>query len=84
MSRHRLPTKTPRYEVVVGWDPPMQTYFAQVFDAEGEELDQPFIWLGADGWSVPWSEIAGALAPYASVSRELIAVLLEDRKLNRG
>lgn len=84
MSRHKLPTENPRYEVVVGWDPPLQTYFAQVFDAEGEEDDQPFIWLGADGRFVPWSEIAAALAPYASVSRELMAALAEDRKLNRG
>jgi hypothetical protein len=33
VSRHRLPTKSPRFEVFV----------------KGKEEDQPFIWLGADG-----------------------------------
>jgi hypothetical protein len=84
VSRHQLPAKNPRYEVFVGWDPPLQTYFAQVFDGEGEPDEQPFIWLGADGRRVPWLEIAAALAPYASVSRELVAVLLDDKKQNRG
>src|SRR5262245_50245471 len=31
MSRYAIAPQDPRYEVIVGWDPPMQTYFGQVF-----------------------------------------------------
>ena len=84
MSRHQLPTKSPRFEVFVGWDPPLQTFFAQVFDRKGDEADQPFIWLGADLKRVTWQEIIQAISPYAVVSLETAERLVEDRRLNRG
>ena len=84
MSRHQLPAKSLRYEVVVGWDPPLQTYFAQVYDTEGKQDEQPFIWLGADGIAVTWKTIALTISPYASTTPEILAALIEDKKLNRG
>ena len=42
MSRISLPGNNPKiYEVVVGYDPPMQCYFAQVYLKDQEE---PAVW----------------------------------------
>ncbi len=30
MSRHSIPSKDPNHTVVIGWDPPLQTFFLQV------------------------------------------------------
>ncbi|MCA1194161.1 MULTISPECIES: hypothetical protein [unclassified Saccharopolyspora] len=37
MNRYSIPART-GYEVVVGWDRPMASYFAQVYGADGEVL----------------------------------------------
>ena len=40
MSRHNIPTKNPlKYSCVVGYDNPLQTFFAQVIDNEAEEYN---------------------------------------------
>ncbi len=83
MSRHQLPTKSPRWKVFVGWDPPLHTYFAQVYDKQGLGIDQPFIWLGHDQ-RVMWLDIVQAISPYAAVSLEIAERLVEDKRLNRG
>jgi hypothetical protein len=91
MSRHTL---TPldgkeNLTVVVGWDPPLRTYFAQVMDftAENEDADDEQIdhlWIGTD-----WDEIQqpgqvlDAVRPYATVPADLAAALFEDRILRR-
>jgi hypothetical protein len=83
VSRHQLPTKSPRWEVFIGWDPTLQTYFAQVYDTKGEEDEQPFIWPGSIE-PVAWKTIIDAISPYAAVSLEIAARLVEDKRLNRG
>jgi len=40
VSQHQLPSKSPRFEVFVGWDPPLQTFFVQVYDKKGTERQQ--------------------------------------------
>src|SRR5262245_35370592 len=46
MSRYHI-AEAPN-EVVVGWDPPLQTYFLEVFKVAlgGEEEDEILLWLG--------------------------------------
>jgi hypothetical protein len=83
VSRHQLPTKSPRHRVVVGWDPPLRTYFCQVFDLEGKEEDQPFVWLGADLKQVSMEEVLQAISPYAAAPLLVVPALVEDRRLNR-
>ncbi|MEK7187894.1 MAG: hypothetical protein AAB691_03575 [Patescibacteria group bacterium] len=52
MSQHvfRVDEKT---ECMVGWDPPLGSFFGQVYeiDAEGERLEEtdPICWVGASG-----------------------------------
>lgn len=83
MSRHQLPTKGPRWEVYVGWDPTLLTYFAQVCDTAGKDEDQPFISLGYPK-PATWTAIIAAISPYAAVSLEIAERLAEDKRLNRG
>lgn len=81
MSRHQLKS-LPRYEVFVGWDPPLQTWFCQVYDRTRSETENPFIWLGP-GRLVSWLDIVAALAPYAEVPTDIKHALEADRRLNR-
>ena len=47
MSRYRLPAQNPALTVVVGWDNPLQTFFAQAFDPSVEdEAEADLLWIG--------------------------------------
>ena len=43
MSRYQLPVLNTNHNVTVGWDDPLETFFAQVED--GNDM---ILWLGAD------------------------------------
>ena len=46
MSRRQLKARE-GFEVFVGWDPPLRTFFAQVYDLSIEDEDeQLLVWLG--------------------------------------
>ncbi len=83
MSRHDLVPLNPSHEVVVGWDPPMGTFFAQVFDTAGDEEDGTYevLWLGTDFHEVlnPAAVIA-AVTPFATVPDGLLEQLAHNRK----
>lgn len=86
MSRYEL---TPRNDLpdviqaVVGWDRPLQTFFAQVFtrtEAEPKE-GEATIWLGTEPGELPTPEAAIAVvAPYAEVPETLAAQLQDDMR----
>jgi hypothetical protein len=69
----------------VGWDRPLQTFFAQVFTV-GEEDDpkdpdagEVFIWLGTEPGEIPSPEAAIAIvAPFAVVPVDLAERLHKD------
>jgi len=54
MSRHEIPARDAAHKVIVGWDPPLATLYAQVIDraieaaGEDDEHDKFVLWLGAD------------------------------------
>lgn len=81
MSRHELPAKRPGFIVVVGWDNPMMTYFAQVEDETAGEDDDPVVlWLGGSHREVLRPEdLVAQLAPYADVTTEHLDQLRTDR-----
>lgn len=80
-----------RFEAVFGWDRPMRTFFAMVYDrAAGPEGDEELAWVGTDFDELPTVEAledalraAGALAlelfPDAELPAELRAGLEADR-----
>jgi hypothetical protein len=47
MSRYSIPAQDPRLQVVVGWDNPLVTLFAQVFDPSiAEDEEACLLWIG--------------------------------------
>ena len=48
MSRYPFPAQDPCFTVVVGWDNPLATFFAQVFDPSIDDDDEAYVlWIGA-------------------------------------
>lgn len=82
MSRYVLDNEETGCEVVIGWDPGLDTFFAQVIQP-GE--DEPSIWLGAYAgeFSTPDDPIQ-AIIPYAcNCSVEVLRFnLLQDQQNN--
>lgn len=83
MSRHDLIPFDPAHEVALGWDPPMRTFFAQVFDTAGDEDDGTYevLWIGTRFQEVlnP-ATVVTAVAPFASVPGNLLDQLAHDRR----
>src|ERR1700733_5402205 len=87
MSRRILPAKDENITVVVGWDNPLQTYFAQVAhndvpddNDDDDEGDPVILWIGTNFGEVSDpSRLPGPLAPYADLTQEHLARLRADR-----
>lgn len=85
MSRHSMPLAGGR-TLTVGWDPPLQTYFAVIRTWEQEEHDEPLLWIGTDLHELyDLDDLARALGEHASVLTPELALRLErDREENRA
>ncbi|MDE1905785.1 MAG: hypothetical protein KGH75_04975 [Rhodospirillales bacterium] len=89
MSRYEFQGRDARHTIAVGWDNPLQTYFAQVSQpVEDEDEEDPIIlWIGADrpGEILSVEDLASQLAPFADLAPELLAELRADRseKINQ-
>ena len=81
MSRHDLEPRPDAADVVraaVGWDRPLQTFFAQVFWRTEDEPEEgePLIWVGTEPGEMLDPEAAIAVvAPHAVVPDDLAARL---------
>ena len=54
MSRYCIPSQRPGLTVIVGWDHPLCTLFAQVFNPWIEEdADACFLWIGTAPEAIP-------------------------------
>jgi hypothetical protein len=76
MSRYRIPADGPRYDVIVGWDDPLETYFAIVFDTTVDEDDDAacLLWVGAALRALPTvAALQDHLRAYATIPREVVA-----------
>jgi len=82
MSRCVLDNEQTGIEVVIGWDPPLGTYFAQVIRPGS---DEPIIWLGTshNKFTAP-DVLIEAISPYACKfdRNVLISNLALDRSNN--
>lgn len=84
MSRHEIPARDQTLSVVVGWDNPLQTYFAQVArpeQADDEDEDDPMLlWVGTEPREVITVEdLARHLAPFADLATEMAQHLRAER-----
>lgn len=92
MSRRYLKPRKSYHEVVVGWDPPLQTFFVQVRDLRPDQrftggvLDDLVLWKGASaiGEICDVDELIAVVAPYAFISPWMRESLLHDKTENRG
>jgi hypothetical protein len=82
MSRHELEPFAKRYEVTVGWDRPLNTFFAQVKDLQvtDEEDDPVIVWVGTSYSEIPRPEdLQFHIAEFATISNATMEALRSDR-----
>jgi len=89
MSRHTVTALTDGISVTVGWDNPLSTYFAQVNrEPDTEDDSDPIVfWIGGQFGEVQKAEdLVAPLAPYATLTTEMVGQLRADRAacLDRG
>jgi hypothetical protein len=92
MSRHVVRSDG-FYEVVVGWDPPLRTFFAQVFDREAtaealkadKDADEVMVvWTGVAPHEISnFPDLQRAVQEYAVIDMHTREALLADKALNR-
>lgn len=84
MSRHEIRPRDPGHKVIVGWDPPLQTFYAQVINRRSEKRhsDPKFIlWLGCQMNEFPDIEsLRHRLRDFAYLSTEIRAKLRADKE----
>lgn len=83
MSRYTVKPLDPRYIVFVGWDRPMQTFFASVDDQKAgpniQILDTGDDFKSKNRILSP-ELLIEPLAPYATLSKNLIRQLRHDQR----
>lgn len=87
MSRHEIDAFDPVNTVIVGWDPPLQTFFAQVKSSllEKSDPDDPFLlWVGCfPGEIYDIDGLVDALRPFAHLDAEICKALYGDKDEGR-
>ena len=87
MSQHHILTK--QYEILIGWDRPLQYFFGTVWDKaqldNDDEMGIVFATLSLpEGGVGTVAELARLLRPYVELPPHVIAALSEDQRVNRG
>lgn len=81
MSRHDVPACAPDLTVVVGWDGPLQSFFAQVHrrvPCTGQS--KVVLWIGTHWEEIPdAARLATLLAPFAEISDRQLIQLRADQ-----
>jgi len=81
MSRYVIAPHAAHHQVIVGWDPPMQTLFGQVFETTVEEDDAACVlWVGLEVQALTTvAALQDALQGYATLSVDVVARLQHDQ-----
>jgi hypothetical protein len=83
MSRYQIPAQDPRFDVVVGWDSPLATFFCQVFDTTTDADDDTscVFWEGSEVQSIPTLDALHAhIRPFATIPEATCAQLRRDQE----
>jgi hypothetical protein len=82
MSRYIIPASVTRYHVVVGWDPPLATFFGEVWDPTVPDEDDDaacVLWAGATLGALPTVDaLQMCLAAFATIPADVVARLHQD------
>lgn len=87
MSRYNIPTRDPGLSAAVGWDNPLQSFFAQVLRPEtaAADDDNVLLWVGtAPREVVTVEDLARHLAPFADLAPQIAEHLRADRAAKLG
>jgi hypothetical protein len=81
MSRYRIPAQNPALTVVVGWDNPLQTLFAQVFDPSIEDEEEAdLLWIGTALQEITTvAALQAQLAGWATIPADIVDRLTRDQ-----
>ena len=81
MSRYRIPAQNPALTVIVGWDNPLVTFFAQVFDPSIEEdAEADLLWIGTALQELPTvAALQAQLTGWATIPPEIVHRLTQDQ-----
>jgi hypothetical protein len=88
LSRHTLEPRNPTHEVTIGWDPPLRTYFVQVFEpaSDPDEDDRQIMWRGFGrlmGDELDLEQAIKLVQPYAAVPKHVYYQLVADELRDR-
>jgi hypothetical protein len=74
MSRYRISAQDPDLTVIVGWDNPLVTFFAQVFDPSIEEdAEACLLWIGTAPEAIPTvAALQAQLASWAAIPPDVV------------
>ena len=82
MSRYSIPPQQLGLTVTVGWDNPLQTLFAQVFDPSIEDDEAAcLLWIGTAPEAIPTvAALQAQLAGWATIPPDIVDRLTRDQQ----
>jgi hypothetical protein len=82
MSRYRIPAQDPALTVIVGWDNPLVTFFAQAFDPSIEdEAEADLLWIGTALREIPTvAALQDQLNGWATIPPDIVDRLTRDQQ----
>jgi hypothetical protein len=82
MSRYSFPAQDPGLTVIVGWDNPLTTFFAQAFDPSVEdEAEADLLWIGTAPREIPTvAALQAQLTGWATIPPAIVACLTRDQQ----
>jgi hypothetical protein len=98
MSRYQLKGKESRYRLIVGWDPSLTSFYAQVEDlaweSDGQGIDEDaaigespdeglLVWVGAASPLQDPQMLVQAVAAYGTIPDDILQRLREDKIENK-
>jgi hypothetical protein len=81
MSRYRIPAQDPGLTAIVGWDNPLMTFFAQVFNPSIEEdAEACLLWIGTAPEAIPTVAVLQAqLVGWTTIPADIVDRLRRDQ-----
>jgi hypothetical protein len=82
MSRYSVPAQDQTLTVVVGWDNPFVTFFAQVFNPSiDEDAEACLLWIGTAPEGIPTvAALQAQLADWATIPPDIVDRLTRDQQ----
>ena len=83
MSRYSLSAQDPRFTAVVGWDNPLATFFAQIFDPSIEDDDEAYVlWIGTAPHAISTvAALQAQRAGWATIPADIVDRLTREQQV---